>query len=207
MIRVPFYVFIVLIIALVIKVLPLFCPKIMRWCARGLSVLFVLVSFYITLLSRLIHKWITANVISNSAQIHDTVDPNAPVILGHAGSTWLAQKQGITGWRLIWIAFSDQNTVLYIIPSCILNILMFIPLGMLLPASFHTFRDNRKYSVFAGCAMSFSIEIIQLWTGLGQFDIADLICNTSGAFIGWMIWQKFLLNTWINADTKDYNRE
>lgn len=207
MIRVPFYIFIVLTIAIVIKVLPLYCPKIMTLCVRGLSVLFLMVSFYITLLSRLISKWMTANIISDSTWGDYVVDPNAPVILGHAGSTWLAQKQGITGWKLIWIALSDQNTALYIIPSCILNILMFIPLGMLLPASFKKFREDKKYSVFAGCLMSFLIEMIQYWTGLGQFDIADLICNTAGVFLGWIIWQRFLFNTWTNTETKESNCE
>ena len=66
------------------------------------------------------------------------------------------------------------------------NVVMFIPLGYLLPGVY-----KRVQSFFAmllyTVVVIVLIETIQYITGLGSCDIDDLILNVPGAMIGWCI--------------------
>ncbi len=68
------------------------------------------------------------------------------------------------------------------------NLLMFLPMGLYLP--FFIKRIN-KVSVFsiAMIILLFVIEVIQLVTKRGSFDIDDCILNMLGALIGFGIWK------------------
>ena len=63
------------------------------------------------------------------------------------------------------------------------NTIMLLPLGILLPICFRR-ADNPKTIAFIGFLVSFFIEVTQLITKLGYFEIDDLFHNTLGAFIG-----------------------
>ena len=66
-----------------------------------------------------------------------------------------------------------------------MNILLFVPFGYLLPLLRK--RANRWWKVvLCGFALSLGIELIQLVTHLGMFDLDDLMNNTLGAFLGWL---------------------
>ncbi len=67
------------------------------------------------------------------------------------------------------------------------NVVMFIPLGYLLPK---TFTPLRKFFKLFLCVMLsiIAVELLQLFTGLGSCDIDDLILNMAGAVIGYLIW-------------------
>lgn len=72
-----------------------------------------------------------------------------------------------------------------------LNVLLFVPLGYLVPSVSSFFR--RWWKVVAlGFLFSLLIESIQLVTRLGWFDASDLLHNTVGAMIGWIIYKKVL---------------
>ena len=68
------------------------------------------------------------------------------------------------------------------------NIVLFIPIGIFLPV---LFRSQRKFlfmlttTVITICL----IELIQALTALGTCDIDDLILNTAGACIGYLIFR------------------
>ena len=63
------------------------------------------------------------------------------------------------------------------------NVIMFVPLGALLPAIWPTLRKFWKcWLCSAGCIAV--IEILQLFTLLGSCDIDDLILNLVGVSIG-----------------------
>lgn len=65
-----------------------------------------------------------------------------------------------------------------------LNILLFVPLGYLIPSVFSFF--HRWWRVLlAGLGFSLMIEVVQLATHLGWFDASDLFHNTLGAVIGY----------------------
>lgn len=73
------------------------------------------------------------------------------------------------------------------------NIVMFVPMGLLLPAL-----DTRRRSLgrlaIAALAASISIELLQLVLRLAgvmsrSIDVDDVILNTLGALLGWALWR------------------
>lgn len=66
-----------------------------------------------------------------------------------------------------------------------LNVLLFLPLGVLLPLLYAEF-ENAKKTLLAACILSFSIECIQMF-GLGITDVNDLLTNTAGAMLGFAL--------------------
>lgn len=69
--------------------------------------------------------------------------------------------------------------------NTILNIILFMPLGFLVPAIWKNYRSV-KTMFFMGLALSVSIEVVQIFT-FRLTDIDDLITNTAGAVIGYYI--------------------
>ena len=82
-----------------------------------------------------------------------------------------------------WIPFRDFSSANIVGMS--LNILMFIPFGAFLPIYFGRFW-KMSTTVFAGAFMSFTIEVLQLFT-FRLTDIDDLIMNTLGTLLGYGI--------------------
>lgn len=73
-----------------------------------------------------------------------------------------------------------------------LNIVLFIPLGLLLPLLWKTFR--RVFNILlAGLGLSLMIELLQILTITRYTDIDDLIMNTFGTIIGFVLARLFLL--------------
>lgn len=70
------------------------------------------------------------------------------------------------------------------------NIILFIPLGLLLPANWQRFKKLRS-SILFGFSLSIFIEGIQLLTKRGYCQLDDVIMNTLGCAFGYLIW-KFL---------------
>ncbi|WP_051204424.1 VanZ family protein [Butyrivibrio sp. VCD2006] len=67
------------------------------------------------------------------------------------------------------------------------NIIMFIPMGILLPGAFRKFR-NPLICVITCVALSIIIETVQYIFKLGIFELDDVVTNTLGGGIGWLIW-------------------
>lgn len=63
-----------------------------------------------------------------------------------------------------------------------LNILIFLPFGFLLPF----FIKKKKVLITSIVFITFTIgfELFQLFTGIGGFDVTDLMTNTLGGFLG-----------------------
>ena len=81
-------------------------------------------------------------------------------------------------WKEAWNLFSLQAWM-----NVVLNIAMFIPLGVLLPILFRIFR-RWYWTLLAGFAASFGIEMLQLVCQRGIFDVDELFTNTLGAITG-----------------------
>lgn len=75
-----------------------------------------------------------------------------------------------------------------------LNIVMFIPMGLLLPIIYEKSRSYGKIALISFC-VTLTIELIQLlWPHSNRiFDVDDLICNTAGALIGYSIWKLIII--------------
>ena len=67
------------------------------------------------------------------------------------------------------------------------NVLAFVPFGMMVPM---LGRKNKKFiEVSLLCfELSLSIELIQLVTKVGAYDVDDLLLNTLGGMIGYMLY-------------------
>ncbi|MBD5507816.1 MAG: VanZ family protein [Lachnospiraceae bacterium] len=77
------------------------------------------------------------------------------------------------------------NSPLAYTKNTILNIILFVPLGFLVPVIWKNYR-SLKTMFFMGFALSVSIELLQIFT-FRLTDIDDLITNTAGAVIGYYI--------------------
>lgn len=74
-----------------------------------------------------------------------------------------------------------------IITEILLNILLFVPFGFLVPTLKESFRRWWKV-LLLGLGFSLFIECSQLVLHMGCFDTADLVHNTLGAAIGYIVW-------------------
>ena len=69
--------------------------------------------------------------------------------------------------------------------SAVLNIILFVPLGLILSMLWDGFRKFKSTMLF-GLSMSCVIEILQIFT-LRATDINDILTNTAGTLIGYML--------------------
>lgn len=69
--------------------------------------------------------------------------------------------------------------------STLQNVALFFPLGVMLPLLWERYRNIRKMLPFA-FILSLTIELLQIFTYRAT-DVNDLITNTFGAFLGWLI--------------------
>lgn len=95
------------------------------------------------------------------------------------------------------------NSPLEYTKNTILNIILFIPLGFLVPAIWKNYRSI-KTIFFMGLAISISIEILQLFT-FRLTDIDDLITNTTGTVIGYYIGKRFSFELPLKLDDNKAN--
>ena len=73
--------------------------------------------------------------------------------------------------------------------TSVLNVLLFIPLGVMLPVIWEDYRSV-SHTVGFGLSLSLCIEILQIFT-FRLTDINDIITNTAGTFIGCMLFFLF----------------
>lgn len=83
-----------------------------------------------------------------------------------------------SSYRLAWYSWSGSDWL-----NIILNILLFVPFGFLLPLWHKKF--NKAYIVIpAGFLLTLVIETLQYILKLGVFECDDILNNTVGAFLG-----------------------
>lgn len=75
------------------------------------------------------------------------------------------------------------------------NFIGFIPFGILLPLFWPWFRHGIKM-LLAGFILSLGLETVQLLTGLGIWDVDDLLLNTAGVVAGYILF--FLIKKAMN---------
>ena len=69
------------------------------------------------------------------------------------------------------------------------NVLVFLPLGLLPPLIWKKYRSF-LHGLLPGFLFSLSAECLQYFTGR-SVDIDDLLLNTLGAALGWLVWKVF----------------
>lgn len=71
------------------------------------------------------------------------------------------------------------------------NIIIFIPLGFLLPLVIEKSIKIRSI-IIIGIIISLLLEVTQFITGLGYFDINDIFLNNIGTVIGGIVYRKII---------------
>ena len=118
---------------------------------------------------------------------------------------WFSSGRGTSGgisirfplpfWRAIKNHHYGLNT-----NRSVLNIILFVPVGYIIPALCTKYRGKRRVNkgqkavkwwlvVVAGLLCSFIIETCQLLFHRGVFELDDLVKNTMGTVVGWLIWK------------------
>lgn len=69
------------------------------------------------------------------------------------------------------------------------NIVIFIPFGFLAPFVKSERKRGLAFVMAMGFLISMLVEVIQLVTGFGAFDVDDLILNTLGTVIGYCLYK------------------
>lgn len=70
------------------------------------------------------------------------------------------------------------------------NILVFIPFGFLIPHALPKMRNILWLLIFSGFFIT-DIELFQLVTRFGEFDVDDIILNVIGVVLGFMVFHIF----------------
>lgn len=83
--------------------------------------------------------------------------------------------------ELKWIGYKSWESV-------ILNLLMLVPLGYLLPLC-HRGMKHWWSVILTGFVLALLIETLQLLTHRGWFDVDDIFLNTLGALIGYGLYK------------------
>ena len=66
------------------------------------------------------------------------------------------------------------------------NVAGFLPFGFILPVITEKMRSGLLITL-AGFGLSLTVEVIQLITRVGCFDVDDMILNTAGAALGYLL--------------------
>lgn len=87
---------------------------------------------------------------------------------------------------MTYINGADRFNLDVIVNNTLGNLLIFLPLGMFIPLLFKKYKGMSKIMA-TSIVISFSIEILQIALKIGQFDVDDVILNTFGAMIGFLL--------------------
>lgn len=106
------------------------------------------------------------------------------------------------GFNLIPLIDIVNSPIAYII-NTVLNIVLFMPLGFLLPSIWKEYQSANK-TVLTGFAVSAIIEFLQIFS-FRLTDIDDLITNTLGTVLGYFIGKMFSFKLPIKISTNNKN--
>lgn len=90
----------------------------------------------------------------------------------------------------IYVVLNSSDS--YLVRHCFINlagnVLLFVPAGILIPSIWDR---HRKFFYFlvTGIGIMLTVEILQLVTLLGRFDVDDLILNLWGMVMGFLLWK------------------
>lgn len=85
--------------------------------------------------------------------------------------------------------YIDYSYMLNSFENLVGNVVVFVPFGFLLP---YIHKKSVKFPVLLCNAFSFvlGIEVFQLFSAFGAFDVDDILLNCFGASLGWVFfWQ------------------
>ena len=99
-------------------------------------------------------------------------------------------KANVKPFTTIKLYLNSHGSAEYAINNLLGNIIGFIPLGILLPLLFARLRSATA-TIFCVFMFSLAFETFQLFSMLGIFDVDDIVLNTLGGAIGYLIFLLF----------------
>ena len=82
--------------------------------------------------------------------------------------------------------YRKQLGLMAVVTNLFGNVIGFLPFGFILPVILDKMRSGWLI-VLAGFGLSVTVEVIQLITKVGCFDVDDMILNTAGAALGYLL--------------------
>lgn len=134
-------------------------------------ILFIL--YIIFLLSTIVYTKLTTGTIYPKLNIKSNVVPFTSII------------------ETITLLLTKTQGFYYMFDYLILDIILFIPLGLFLPILFPKTKKIKNFILIC-LAISFIKELFQLLLNVGMFNIDDIILNLSGAIISYTIFKNLL---------------
>lgn len=133
------------------------------------AILILLFIFYLILLTqKILFKYPLESVLSG----------------GHENILWTSNF--IPFKTIIEYLFLSDLSLTIRLQNLLGNLIGFIPLGLFLPLLSSKFRHFKRMMLIA-VLLSLTYELLQLLFGMGSFDIDDLILNTLGGTIGYIL--------------------
>lgn len=87
--------------------------------------------------------------------------------------------------RRFWV-YRKQLGFLAVFTNLFGNVAGFLPFGFMIPLIWHRMRSGWLITLM-GFGFSVSVEIIQLFVKVGSFDVDDMILNTVGTALGYLL--------------------
>ena len=87
--------------------------------------------------------------------------------------------------RRFWV-YRKQLGLMAVVTNLFGNVIGFLPFGFILPVILDKMRSGWLI-VLAVFGLSVTVEVIQLITKVGCFDVDDMILNTAGAALGYLL--------------------
>ncbi|GHV16356.1 hypothetical protein FACS18949_00290 [Clostridia bacterium] len=115
------------------------------------------------------------------------------VFKGFAGNIslgWNTDRVNLVPFHTIGVYFKLHSVEIYA-RNIWGNILPFIPFGILLPAAYPKMR-RFWVTMLVAFAIILLFETLQLLTGLGSFDVDDIILNMASCAIGYFLYWVFV---------------
>jgi glycopeptide antibiotics resistance protein len=98
------------------------------------------------------------------------------------------RRANLVPFKTILLFINSKLAMRDIVGNLLGNVLGFIPFGILVPMLFPPFANARRL-LQSAFAISLLFELLQLVFVLGSFDVDDLLLNTIGAALGFLIYQ------------------
>lgn len=109
-------------------------------------------------------------------------------------SDWYGRSGGLREYRYNLVLFKEirrfwtyrrELGIWTVLANLLGNILIFVPFGFFLPMASR--RRSFLASTFYSFGFSLCVEIFQILSRVGSFDVDDLLLNTAGGILGYIL--------------------
>lgn len=88
--------------------------------------------------------------------------------------------------KRFWI-YREQLGMAAVMTNLVGNVVCFMPFGFFLPNMYQVFRRHGFLVILSGFFLTCGVELLQLYTRVGAFDVDDILLNTCGTILGYVL--------------------